>query len=225
MLLLAACTGDDGPETLNLFAAASLTDVLAEVAVTYEAEHPGVDVVLNLGGSSALREQILAGAPADVFVPADPAHADATGGDPVPIATNDLQLVVPAGNPGDVDGLDDLADPGLLVGLCAPEVPCGALALEALDAAGVEASVDTEEPDVRSLLTKVAEGELDAGLVYRTDVLAAGDAVRGIDLPPGAAARTTYVAVALTDEGEQLADYLGGPDAEAVLRAHGFGPP
>lgn len=222
MLLLAACVGGDD-STVNLFAAASLTDAFAEVEAAFEDEHPDVDVVLNLAGSSALREQILAGAPADVFVPADP--ADATGGDPVPIATNELQLVVPAANPGDVDGLADLADPDLLVGLCAVEVPCGRLARGALEAAGVEASVDTEEPDARSLLTKVAEGELDAGLVYRTDVLAAGDAVRGIDLPPEAAAPTTYVAVALTDDGAELAAFLTGTRAQEILRAHGFAPP
>ena len=219
LLLFAAC-GTDDEAALDVFAASSLTDAFAEIEAAFEAEHD-VDVVLNLGASSALREQILAGAPADVFASANQSNIDAVAGESEVFATNRLQIVVPAANPGDVDGIDDLARDELLVGLCAVEVPCGELAQEALDDASVNASVDTEEPDVRSLLAKVAAGELDVGIVYRTDVLAAGGDVRGIDLDVAA----TYPIAALTADGDAFVDFVLGDEGQAILAEHGFGPP
>jgi molybdate transport system substrate-binding protein len=218
-----SCSDDDGT-TLRVFAAASLTDALSDVERAFEAEHGDVDVVLNLAGSSSLREQIAGGAPADVFASASARHVEGIGDEPVTFATNALELVVPASNPGDVDGLDDLARHELLVGVCAPEVPCGELARRALTDAGVDAAVDTEEPDVRALLTKVAAGELDAGLVYRTDVLAAGDDVVGVDV---AGPATSYPVVAVSDEplAGAFVDFLLGDEAQAILADHGFGPP
>ncbi len=235
--LVAACSatsGGDG-DTLTVFAAASLTDAFEELAASFEASHPDVDVVLNLAGSSTLREQILAGAPADVFASADVTNMDAlvaagAVGPPSVFATNRLRIAVPAGNPGSVTGLDDLADDGLLLGLCAPDVPCGALARTALAEAGVDASPDTEEPDVRALLTKLAAGELDVGLVYATDVVAAGDDVEGIDLPAAIGTRTEYP-VAVVEEANRPEDaaafvaFLLDADAQAVMRDHGFGAP
>jgi molybdate transport system substrate-binding protein len=221
VLLLAACGADD-EETLDVFAASSLTDAFAAIETAFEDSHD-VDVVLNLGASSALREQILAGAPADVFAAADQSNVDAVAEDSEVFATNRLQIVVPSGNPGGVDGIDDLARDELLVGLCAEEVPCGALARQAVDDAGVTPVPDTEEPDVRSLLAKVAGGELDVGIVYRTDVLAAGDAVRGIDLDVVA----TYPIAALDDGATAAAfvDFVLSDEGQAILADHGFGPP
>ena len=218
VVLLAACGGDRDP--LEVFAASSLTDAFGDIEIAFEAEHD-VDVVLNLAASSALREQVLAGAPADVFASANRANLDAVTDESQVFATNRLQIVVPAANPGDVDGIDDLARDDLLVGLCAVEVPCGELAREALDRAGVTASVDTEEPDVRSLLAKVATGELDVGIVYRTDVLAAGDDVRGIDLDVAA----TYPIAALTDDGDDFVEFVLSDEGQAILADNGFGPP
>ena len=140
LVSLAACgddgvgvTGDGEPEgTVLVFAAASLTDAFAEIEVAFEAAHPGVDVMVNTAGSSALREQILEGAPADVFASANRPNIDqlmAAGevaGEVEVLATNSLQIVVPAGNPGGVTGVQDLARPELLIGLCAEGVPCGA---------------------------------------------------------------------------------------------------
>ena len=221
LLLLGAC-GAEGENSLQVFAASSLADAFGAIETAFEADHD-VDVVLNLAASSALREQILAGAPADVFASANQSNLDAVTDDSQLFATNRLQIVVPADNPGAVDDLVDLARDDLLVGLCAVEVPCGALAREALDDAGVTASVDTEEPDVRSLLAKVVGGELDVGIVYRTDVLAAGDAVRGIDLE----AVTAYPIAALTDDdiAADFVDFVLSDDGQAMLAAHGFGPP
>jgi molybdate transport system substrate-binding protein len=219
VVLLAACATDD-TETLDVFAASSLTDAFGAIETAFEEDHD-VDVVLNLAASSALREQILAGAPADVFASANHSNIDAVADDSEVFATNRLQIVVPRGNPGGVDGIDDLARDDLLVGLCAVEVPCGELAHEALDLAGVAASVDTEEPDVRSLLAKVVGGELDVGIVYRTDVLAAGDAVRGIDLDVAA----TYPIAALTEGGRAFVEFVLSSEGQAILAEHGFGGP
>jgi molybdate transport system substrate-binding protein len=220
---------------LTVFAAASLVDVFTELAGVLEARHPGVTVRLELGASSSLREQVLAGAPADVFAAADERNVAAVVGageasSPVRFATNELQIAVPAGNPAGVDGLADLADEDLLVGLCAVEVPCGSLAREAFDRAGLTPRPDTEEPDVRALLAKVRSGDLDAGVVYRTDVRASAPAVEGIDLPDDVAVETSYPLVVLDRTGERdVADafvaLVTSEEGRAVLAAAGFGHP
>ena len=104
-------------------------------------------------------------------------------GDPTVFVRNRLEIAVPAGNPAGVSGLADLADESLTIALCAPEVPCGAAAESAFEAAGITPAPDTLEPDVKATLAKVSLGEVDAALVYRTDVIAAGDDVEGIDFP------------------------------------------
>jgi molybdate transport system substrate-binding protein len=246
VLVLAACStgdaaGDDTDRggrtgTVLVFAAASLTDSFEEIGTAFEAANPGVEVELNVGPSSGLREQILEGAPADVFASADEANMDELvdagriDGTPSVFAENVVEIAVPAGNPGGVTDLGSLADDGLLVGLCAEGVPCGELARETLIAAGVEASVDTEEPDVRSLLTKLAAGELDAGVVYRTDVLAAGGSVDGIEVPAGVAAMTRYP-IAVVDDAPNpdvataFVAFVTGAEGRRRLASAGFGEP
>lgn len=232
-----ACGGDGGAGgTVTVFAAASLTDAFDQVAAAFEEANPGITVELNYAGSSSLRDQILAGAPADVFAAADTAamdavvDGDAVAGDPAVFATNEMQIAVPAGNAAGVEGLDDLGDEGLLVGLCAPEVPCGQLGREVLAGAGVTPAPDTEEPDVRSLLTKVAGGELDAGLVYATDVRAAGGDVEGIEIPEGRNVVAEYPIAPLAESGDAAAarafvDFVLAGSGQEALAAHGFGPP
>jgi molybdate transport system substrate-binding protein len=215
-----------------VFAAASLTDALDELATAFEASHPGVTVELNLAGSSSLREQILGGAPADVFVSADVAHMEAlveaeAATAPKDVAVNRLEVAVPAGNAAGVRGLADLADPDLLIGLCAEEVPCGQFAREVLSAAGVVPAPDTNEPDVRALLTKIQTGELDAGIVYRTDVLAAGDAVEGIEIPADENVLARYPAATLTEAdnpggGAAFVAFLLSDEGQEILVSHGF---
>jgi molybdate transport system substrate-binding protein len=222
--------------SITVFAAASLTDAFGEIADEFEAANPGVSVESNFGASSALREQILAGAPADVFASANLANmdqvveADAAAGDARTFATNRLEIVVPAGNPADVTGLAAFGDDDLLVGLCAAEVPCGDLGREALANAGVTPAVDTEEPDVRSLLTKVEAGELDAGLVYATDVLAAGDAVQGIEIPAADNVVAEYPVATLAEGGAaEVADafvaYVLSDAGQDILASYGFDSP
>jgi molybdate transport system substrate-binding protein len=240
LLVLAGACGDDAggdasDTTVRVFAAASLTDALGELATAFEGAHPGTEVELNLAGSSALREQILSGAPADVFASANTQNMQAVvdaglAVEPDVFVLNELQIVVPAGNPAGIESLDDFGDESLLIGLCAVEVPCGAFARQALDAAGVDPEPDTEEPDVRALLTKVAAGELDAGIVYRTDVLSAGDDVEGIDIPADVNVVAEYPIATLTESSspDVAADFVAfaiAEDGQAILRSYGFGSP
>ncbi len=216
--------------TVTVFAAASLTDTFPVIAHEFEAQHPDVTVVLNFAGSSALATQISEGAPVDVFAAASPSTMDAIGDlaiDPTVFATNTLEIATPAGNPGKVTGLADFANADLAIALCAVEVPCGAASKSVLDNAGVVPSVDTYEQDVKAVLTKVALGEVDAGLVYRTDVLAAGDAVDGIDVDEAATAIGSYPIAAITDSDVAAAfvAFVLSDAGQQVLSDAGFGAP
>lgn len=220
--------------TVVVLAAASLTDVVSDLADGLEADHPGLTVRTAFGSSATLATQVTSGAPADVLVTASDATmtiaTDAVGGEPVVVATNRLQLAVPAGNPGDVTSLADLADPRLTVALCAPEAPCGALGTEVLARAGVVPAPDTLERDVRGVLTRLRLDEADAGLVYRTDVLAAAGAVEGIELPEDAQVRTDHLALELPDAPHPAAAaafvaLLRSPTGRAAFTDAGFGLP
>ncbi len=232
--------GRDGgsPRVVRVSAAASLTDAMGDIERLFEETvTDDVDVQVNLAGSATIRAQLLEGAPADVVATANPAIMDdlvAAGIVDEPattFATNHLVLAVPGGEPDAVTGLADLADPDLFVGLCATGVPCGDLADAAIAASGLDITADTREPDVRSLLAKVAAGELDAGLVYSTDVTGgSGVDVVGIALPPELVAITSYPAatVASSSNGDlanRFVDFLTMPSARRILSDHGFGPP
>lgn len=222
--------------TILVFAAASLTDAFAEVETAFEAAFPGTDVQLNLAGSSALREQILEGAPADVYASANQSNMDQVieagevEGEAEVFVRNLMQIAVPAGNPGGVTGLDDLANAELLIGLCAEGVPCGDFAREALANADVDASIDTNEPDVRALLTKVGADELDAGIVYATDVAAAGDLVEGVDIGEDVNVIAAYPIAELAaspnpDGAAAFVDFVLSSEGQAILMSYGFAAP
>ncbi|GIG39746.1 molybdate ABC transporter substrate-binding protein [Cellulomonas phragmiteti] len=224
--------GLDG--TVVVLAAASLTDVVGEIAGQVERAHPGLTVRTAFGASSTLAAQVAAGAPADVLVTSSAETmglaTDAVGGSPVVVATNGLQLAVPAGNPGGVTSLADLADPGLTVALCAPEVPCGDLAVQVLARAGVTPAPDTYERDVRGVLARLRLDEADAGLVYRTDVVAGADAVEGIELPEAVQVVTEHLALASPtaprpEAAAVVVAALLGPAGRRVLADAGFGLP
>ncbi len=243
VLPLAAC-GDDGGDTdgnggqgttLTVFAAASLTKPFEQLEKTFEDAHPGVDVKLSFGGSSDLVAQITDGAAADVFASADTKNmdkltsADLAAGTPAEFATNTLVIAVPPGNPGKVSGLADLAKDDLDVVVCAPEVPCGSAAEQVAEKAGVRLAPDSEEQSVTDVLGKIEAGEGDAGLVYVTDVEAAGDKVEGLEFPEAAEVVNHYPIVAVKDSAhadlaQQWIDLVLG-DGQAVLTAAGFGPP
>ena len=161
-LVTLACGGPSGQsrEPVLVFAAASLTEAFENLADPFEAAQPGMSVELNFGGSSSLAQQILEGAPADVFASADTSNMDhviegGAASNSSVLVRNSLQIAVPPGNPGGVAALSDFAREDLLIGLCAEGVPCGDFARQALANAGVAAAVDTNEPDVRALLLKI----------------------------------------------------------------------
>lgn len=235
LLVVAACGGGDadGKKTLVVFAAASLQDAFTELEAVFEAEHEGVDVTMSFAGSSDLVTQILGEAPVDVFASADTATMGRLGDraiDPEDFATNTLQIAVPSGNPAGVETFDDLADPDLDLVVCAPEVPCGSAAQRAAAAAGVELQPDSREQSVTDVLGKISSGEADAGLVYVTDVAAAGDTVESIDLPAVArVVNTCPIAVVEGSEQEEIArefvELVLGETGQRVLRDAGFGAP
>lgn len=239
LLLLAACgaadTDSPGGEIL-VSAAASLTDAFDEMETAFETANPGVDVVLNLGPSSGLREQILEGAPVDVFAPADTSNMDHVAeageveGEAEVFATNVLQIAVPVGNPAGVTGLEDFAREDLLIGLCAEDVPCGDFARQALAEAGVTPAVDTNEPDVRALLTKVEAGELDAGIVYVTDVASRSGGVEGVDIPADQNVVAEYLIAVLANAtnpevAAAFVDYVLSDQGQTILTRYGFASP
>ena len=172
--------------TITVDAAASLSTVFPKLGRAFEAAHPGVDVRFDFGGSSDLAAAIVAGAPIDVFAAASAAtmktvtEAKLAAAAPVPIAQNKLEIVVPSDNPGRVTGIQDFGDAKRTIVICAPTVPCGAAAQQVFALAHVTAKPDSLEQSVTGVLTKVRLGEADAGLVYITDVRAAGSAVIGI---------------------------------------------
>jgi len=222
--------------SITVFAAASLKATFTELATSFEQAHPETTVRLSFAGSSDLATQIQEGAPADVFASADErtmakvTDADLVAGEPVPFATNVLQIAVPPANPRGITTFSDLAAPGLKVVICAPEVPCGAAAARVAEAAGVVLTPVSEESSVTDVLGKVTSGEADAGLVYATDVLAAGSAIHGIEIDAARNASNTYPIAALTDAGAPVAakafvDFILSETGRRVLTAAGFGLP
>lgn len=234
-LSVATGCGDEAAarDEVIVSAASSLSAVMTAMEEGFEAARIDVDIVLNLAGTSSLRAQILEGAPVDVFVAADRPEmmvvreAGLTVGDPAVLALNHLAIAVPPGNPGGVQGLEGFADEDLVAGMCAPHVPCGALARQVLAAAGVNARPDTEEPDVRSLLTKIEAGELDAGIVYASDLEAADVAVEGVPIPSELNVEVAYpVAVLSSGSQRQLAQefvaFLLSDAGRTIVAENGF---
>lgn len=226
-------SGGADPVTVNVFAAASLQEAFEELAERFDAAYAGVEVELSFAGSSELAQQINQGAPADVFASADPATMDLvvaegnTAAEPEVFARNVLEIAVPPGNPAGVGELADLADPEVTVALCAEEVPCGAAAQRALTEAGVEVEPVTWERDVRAALTRVRLGEVDAALVYRTDVLSAADEVEGLGFPEADVAPNDYLVAPLTTatEPEWAAEFTAlvlSEEGAEVLAQAGF---
>lgn len=240
LLPLTACGSDTDPgsgtTTLTVYAAASLSASFDEIADAFEAKHEGVQVRLSFGGSSDLVTQIQEGAPADVFASADVANmdklvdAELAGAGPSDFATNTLEIAVPPGNPAGITSLQDLARPGVKLVVCAPEVPCGAAARQVAEEAGVGLSPVSEEQSVTDVLGKVTSGEADAGLVYVTDVQAAGDGVEGITFPESGDVVNTYPIAPVTDSdqtnlAQEFIQLVLSDTGQGILADHGFGKP
>lgn len=243
---LAACGGSAAPASsassgerptgrITVLAAASLTDAMQTIGTDFERANPGTDLTFSFGSSSALATQIQQGAPADVFASASQRNMDAVvkagvAASQTPFARNVMQVAVPPSNPARVSRLADLAKPGVKVALCQAEVPCGATAAKVFTNAGLTVTPVTEEADVKATLAKVTLGEVDAAVVYVTDVLTAGDKVTGIDLPDDVNASTTYPIATLGDSrnpalAKALVDHVLSPAGRKVLTAAGFRTP
>ncbi|WP_344303330.1 molybdate ABC transporter substrate-binding protein [Nocardioides bigeumensis] len=227
--------GDDEGATLTVYAASSLTATFEQLGDAFEADHDGVEVELNFAGSSDLVAQIQEGAPADVFASADEANMekltaeDLQGSAPEAFASNTLEIVVPPGNPAGIESFDDLTEAELNLVVCAPEVPCGAAAAKIAESAGVTLTPVSEEQSVTDVLAKVTSGEADAGLVYVTDVRAAGDGVEGFEFEESAAAVNVYpIATVAASENAELAqqfvDLVLSDEGQQVLADAGFAP-
>lgn len=247
MLIIAGC-GDDAsqprtadaekaPElsgTVTVLAAASLTDAFTELGKAFESAHPDVKVTFSFGASSTLAQQALDGAPADLLATADEANLQKVvdGGDasdPRVFARNHLSILVAEGNPKGIADLADLARPGLVVVLCAPNVPCGRFGAQVLQQAGVSVTPKSLEENVKGVVSKVTLGEADAGLVYVTDALAAGQKAQGISIPDEQNVVAVYPIGRLEQAGNGEAalafrNFVLSPAGQATLAGYGFLP-
>jgi molybdate transport system substrate-binding protein len=241
----AACGGDPTPApassgklggTVTVLAASSLTESFHQIGKDFEAANPGTKVTFSYAGSSALAQQITSGAPADVFAAASPAtmktvtDAGDGVGTPVTFVKNQLVIAVPKGDPKGLTSLAALAKPGIKVALCAEQVPCGAAAKKALATANVKITPVTLEQDVKSALSKVTLGEVDAALVYRTDAKASPSDVDGVEFAESAGAINDYPIVALKNAPNSagaaaFVAYVQSEPAQQVLADAGFQKP
>jgi molybdate transport system substrate-binding protein len=222
--------------TLVVFAATSLTDAFNKIGAQFEAANPGVTVKFNYNGSSSLATQITQGAPADVFASASPKNMttvtgqDLAVGTPKDFAANQGEIMVEAGNPGHVTSVDSLANPAVKVVTCAPEVPCGALATDIFEKAGVTVKAVSQEQNVGGVVTKVTLGEADAGIAYVTDVKANGSKTTGVPIPASENQVTDYPIAEIKGAPNATAaaafiSYVEGSSGQQVLKSFGFLPP
>ncbi|BFM25914.1 molybdate ABC transporter substrate-binding protein [Microbacterium sp. che218] len=216
-----SASADSLTGTVEVYAAASLQRSFDEIATAFEAAHPGVTVSAVYDGSSTLATQIGEGAPADVFASADEknmAKVASQAPDPQLFAGNTLVIAVPKDNPGKVATLADLAR--VTTVLCAAEVPCGAASQTLLSNAGVAVTPASSEQNVTAVLTKVAAGEADAGLVYATDAKGNSDVeaivpdgadkvvnnypIATLTDAPNPEAAAAFTAFVLSDDGQKI---------------------
>ncbi len=211
-----------------------MQSTFTELQQTFEAENPGTTITFNFAGSQALATQLNEGATADVFVSANDAQmkvvtdAGLADGDPIVFATNQLAIAVPPDNPAGITSFADLAAEGLKLVVCAPAVPCGAATEKVEAASGITLHPVSEEQAVTDVLSKVSTGEADAGLVYKTDIIAAGDAVKGIDFPESSEAVNNNPIVLLKaapqpELGQAWIDLVLSPEGQKVFAEAGFG--
>jgi molybdate transport system substrate-binding protein len=230
----------DGPGTVTVFAASSLTEAFTKLGARLEDDFPGTSVTFNFASSSDLALQVTAGAPVDVFASADPTQMRVVedagrAANPVPFATNELIVVVPEDNPAGIEVPEDVTRPGVKLVLAAPEVPAGNYARRAFEALGIaadaEGNVVSNEDDVKAVVTKISLGEADAGVTYVTDVTdEIEETVNAIEFPAEAGVRATYPITVLEDapnpEGAKaFFELVLSREGDQVLASYGFGHP
>ncbi|OBF27516.1 molybdate ABC transporter substrate-binding protein [Mycobacterium sp. ACS1612] len=237
---LSGCSSNEQPASANtkiiVFAAASLRQTFTDIGNQFKTENPGASVEFSFAGSSDLVTQLTQGAPADVFASADTknmdkaAQAGLLAGAPVNFASNTLTIAVAPGNPKKITSFKDLTRQGLDVVTCAPQVPCGSATQKVEQATGVKLNPVSEESAVTDVLNKVATGQADAGLVYVTDAIGAGDKLGSVPFPESASAVNTYpISVLEESKNQKLArkfvDLVTGEAGQKVLNAAGFAKP
>jgi molybdate transport system substrate-binding protein len=247
VLVLASSTGlaatacrAPARQTVIVFAAASLGESFHAIESAFEAAHPELDVVVNLAGSQLLATQLLEGAPADVFASADAETLDRVLADRPALAdtrqafaSNQLVIVVPsASQTNTFEDIEQLVSrPGVKVVLAGPEVPVGRYARKTLEQLGLrdafEARLVSNEDSVDGVLSKLELGECDVGIAYTTD-LRRSDRLRGIAFPERVDVTARYELAVLADgptpeQGRAFAEFVTGPQGQALLQAHGFG--
>ena len=251
--LVAACGGSSStaaaqPVTLTVFAAASLKSSFTEIGNDFHAAHSNVTLTFSYGGSDTLATQITQGAPVDVFASANTTQMNVvfkagqiSSTSPKVFAHNRLVVVLPKSNPGNIQTLQDLAKHGLKVVLAASTVPAGQYALQFFAKASADpsfspsyktqvlANVVSYETDVTSVLTKVTQGEADAGIVYTTDAQTVASSVTTITIPDALNVIATYPIAPIkgsphADAAQQFVDYVLSSSGQAVLAKYGFLP-
>lgn len=234
VMTTACAQQDDDVATVTVLAAASLTESFTEIREAFQEANPDIEVEISFGPSSGLVNQVLEGVDADVLATANTATMEQAvqGGSvqqPVTFATNSLTVAVPAGNPAGIDDFADLARPGVLVAVCDPRVPCGDAAQQVMAASGLPIEPVTYELDVKAVLAKVILDEVDAGMVYVTDVVAAGSRVREVMIPADISESLSYPIASIVDApqdeaGQRFIAFVLGEQAQSILAADGFGP-
>ena len=238
--VLSACGVIETPSaslsgTASVFAAASLTDSFKALGTAFQNAHSGTTVQFNFSGSPTLVTQIEQGASADVFASADTTTMDKLNADgfivgtPHLFAHNKLEIVVAPGNPKSITGLADLAKSDVIYITAAPTVPAGKYALQILASAGVKVTPRSLETDVKSVVSKIELGEADAGIVYVTDVKAAGSKVTGVPIPDSVNVIASYPIVAVkgsknANVANAFVAYVLSADGQATLQSFGFMP-
>ena len=219
-----------------VFAAASLKKTFTDIGEQFRTENPSASVEFSFAGSSDLVTQLTQGAPADVFASADTknmdkaAQAGLLAGDPVNFASNTLTIAVAPGNPKKIASFKDLTQQGLNVVVCAPQVPCGSATKTVEQATGLTLNPVSEESSVSDVLNKVTTGQADAGVVYVTDAIGAGDKVAAVAFPEAAGAVNTYLIAVLKGSkypelARKFVDLVTGESGQKVLNAAGFAKP
>jgi molybdate transport system substrate-binding protein len=232
----ATATASKPTGTVVVFAAASLKDAFDEIGTQFEKANPGVSMKFNYAGSSSLATQIKQGAPADVFASADTNSMDtvtsAGGADGTAqtFAKNRMEIIVAPGNPKHITSVADLVKPGVQVVVCASAVPCGRYAQQIFKKANVTVKPVSEETSVSSVVTKITLGQADAGIVYTTDVRAAGSKAEGVKIPDNLNVLADYPIVKVKgapngDGASAFIDYVMSPAGQKVLASFGFLPP
>jgi len=237
------------PVTLNIFAAASLSESFDEIGKLFESSYPGVTVAFNFANSQQLAQQIIEGAPVDVFASANARQMDEVieagwieEGSQQIFATNSLVVVLPQDNPAVLDELGDLTRPGLKLVFAAQEVPVGQYSLDFLDKASanpafgltyrddVLKNVVSYEDNVKAVLTKVVLGEADAGIVYASDISGANTAsVIRLEIPEALNVIAAYpIAPVIESKSPDLAqafiELVTSPEGQAILEKYHFTP-